>query len=66
MVDHIIPDIELALRFAPDGKERMEDIALARMMAAVMPLEIPDGLKVSYAEWLEKRSLLLICRHVRP
>lgn len=57
LVDHIIPDIELALRFAPDGKERMEDIALARMMVAVMPLEIPDGLKMSYAKWLENKII---------
>lgn len=57
VVDHIIPDIELALRFAPDGKERMEDIALARMMTAVMPMEIPDGFKVSYANWLEQKII---------
>lgn len=57
VVDHIIPDIELALRFAPDGEERMEDIALARMVTAVMPMEIPDGLKVSYANWLEQKII---------
>ncbi len=57
VVDHIIPDIELALRFAPDGKERMEDIALARMMTALVPVEIASGLRVSYAEWLEKKII---------
>lgn len=57
VVDHIIPDIELALRFASDGKERMEEIALARMMAAVMPMEIPDGRKISYADWLEQKII---------
>lgn len=57
VVDHIIPDIELALRFAPDRKEQMEAIALARMMATVMPLEVPDELKVSYADWVEKKII---------
>ena len=57
VVDHIIPDIELALRFAPGGKERMEDIALARMMTALVPVEISDELRIDYAEWIEKKII---------
>lgn len=57
VIDHIIPDIELALRFVPDGKERMEDIALARMMTALMPMEVPDERKVSYSDWLEQKII---------
>lgn len=53
VVDNIIPDIELALRFAPDGKERMEDIAVSRLVSALSPAAITAERKASYADWLE-------------
>lgn len=55
VVDNIIPDIELALRFAPDGKERMESIALIRLVSALSPAAIAAERKASYADWLERR-----------
>jgi len=55
VVDNIIPDIELALRFAPDGKERMEDIALSRLVSALSPAAITAKRKASYADWLERK-----------
>lgn len=55
MVDNIIPDIELALRFAPDGKERMEEIALSRLVSALSPAAITAERKASYADWLESK-----------
>lgn len=54
VVDNIIPDIELALRFAPDGKKRMQDIALSRLVSALSPAAITAERKASYADWLEK------------
>ena len=55
VVDNIIPDIELALRFAPDGKERMEEIALIRLVSALSPAAITAERKASYAGWLERK-----------
>lgn len=55
VVDNIIPDIELALRFAPDGKERMEEIALIRLVSALSPAAITAERKASYAAWLERK-----------
>lgn len=55
VVDNIIPDIELALRFAPDGKERMEEIALNRLVSALSPAAITAERKASYADWLERK-----------
>lgn len=55
VVDNIIPEIELALRFAPDGKERMEEIALIRLVSALSPAAIIAERKASYADWLEKK-----------
>lgn len=55
VVDNIIPDIELALRFAPDGKERMEEIALIRLVSALSPAAITAERKASYSDWLERK-----------
>lgn len=55
VVDNIIPDIELALRFAPDGKDRMEEIALNRLVSALSPAAITAERKSSYADWLERK-----------
>lgn len=55
VVDNIVPDIELALRFAPDGKERMEEIALIRLVSALSPAAITAERKASYADWLERK-----------
>ena len=52
VVDNVIPDVELALRFAPDGKERMEEIALIRLVSALSPAAITAERKASYADWL--------------
>lgn len=57
VVDNIIPDIELALRFAPEGKERMEEIALIRLLSALSPAAITAERKASYADWLERKII---------
>ncbi|MFC1684747.1 hypothetical protein ACFL0R_04665 [Pseudomonadota bacterium] len=57
VVDNIIPEIELALRFAPDGKERMEEIALIRLVSALSPAAITAERKASYADWLERKII---------
>jgi tetratricopeptide (TPR) repeat protein len=57
VVDNIIPDIELALRFAPEGKERMEEIALIRLVSALSPAAITAERKASYADWLERKII---------
>ena len=55
VIDNVIPDIELALRFAPDGKERMEEIALSRLVTALSPAAVTAERKGSYADWLERK-----------
>jgi len=57
VVDHIIPDIELATRFAPDRDERLEQIAVARLMSVLFPPNIPIERRKKYAEWLNRKII---------
>ena len=55
VVDHVVPDVEMALRFAPNGKERMEEVASAQLVASLLPIDIDGERRASYVEWLEQK-----------
>ena len=57
VVDHIIPDIELAMRFAPERESRLEEIAIARLQTALFPPNVPDDRRQAYAKWYEQRII---------
>lgn len=57
VVGHVVPDVELALRFAPNGKERMEDLAVGRLFAALLPVAVQDGHREYFLQWLEKKII---------
>lgn len=52
--DHVIPDCELALRFARDKEDRIEPLAVGRLIAFLLP-GIAYDRRDQYAEWLEKK-----------
>lgn len=58
VIDHVIPDVELALRFAPNGRERMEDLAVGRLFASLLPAAVPEGREESYSKWLENKMIV--------
>lgn len=53
IVEHIIPDIELAMRFVPDREVRIEQVAIARLLTALYPPDIPTERRQAYADWLD-------------
>lgn len=57
VVDHVVPDVEMALRFAQDGKERMEELAVGRLLMALLPALVSDGRRANYAKWLERKII---------
>lgn len=56
--DHIVPDVELALRFAVNGRERMEELAVGRLFASLLPAFVPEGREEDYSRWLENRIVV--------
>lgn len=57
VVDHVVPDVELTLRFAANGRERMEELAVGRLFASVLPAFVPEGRGKDYSRWLEKKII---------
>lgn len=57
VVAHVVPDVELALRFAANGRERMEDLAVGRLFASLLPASVPEGRGEDYLLWLENRII---------
>lgn len=57
VVDSIVPDVDLALRFAANGRERMEDLAVGRLFASLLPALVPEGCEEDYSRWLEDRII---------
>jgi hypothetical protein len=57
VVDSVVPDVELALRFAANGRERMEDLAVGRLFASLLPTLVPEGREEDYSRWLEDRII---------
>lgn len=57
VVDHVLPDVELALRFAVNGRERMEELAVGRLFASLLPAFVPEGRGEDYSRWLENRII---------
>lgn len=57
VVDHVVPDVEMALRFAPNGKERMEELAVSRLFVSLLPVAVSDVRRESYAQWLERKII---------
>lgn len=58
VIDHVVPDVELALRFAVNGRERMEGLAVGRLFASLLPVLVPEGRGEDYARWLENRIIV--------
>lgn len=54
IVDHVMPDVELALRFVPNKEERIESLAAGRLLAFLLPGITFDRRK-QYAKWLEEK-----------
>lgn len=54
IIDHVIPDIELALRFAPSKEERTESLAAGRLLVLLLP-GIAFDRRNQYSEWLDKK-----------
>lgn len=57
VVDHLVPDVELALRFAPNGRERMEELAVGRLFASLLPAFIVEERGEDYSRWLENKII---------
>jgi tetratricopeptide (TPR) repeat protein len=57
VVDHMVPDVELALRFAVNGRERMEELAVGRLFASLLPAFVPEGRGDDYSRWLENKII---------
>lgn len=57
VVDYVVPDVELALRFAANGGERMEELAVGRLFASLLPAFVPEGRGEDYSRWLENRTI---------
>jgi hypothetical protein len=57
VVDYVVPDVELALRFAANGRERMEELAVGRLFASLLPAFVPEGRGEDYSRWLENRII---------
>jgi len=55
VIEHIIPDIELAMRFVPDREERLEQIAITRLQVALSPPDIPAEHRQVYTKWLDRK-----------
>ena len=58
VIDHVVPDVELALRFAVNGRERMEELAVGRLFASLLPAFVPEGREEDYSLWLENRIVV--------
>lgn len=57
VVDHIVPNVELALRFAENGRGRMEELAVGRLFTSLLPALVPEGRKEEYSRWLDTKIL---------
>jgi tetratricopeptide (TPR) repeat protein len=57
VVDHVVPDAELALRFASNGRERMKELAVARLVASLLPIAMSDTRGKHYSRWVERKII---------
>lgn len=53
----VLPDLELAMRFAPDGDERITEVAAAQLGVLMVPLGRDGARRSAYASWLERSRL---------
>ncbi|MEN5400340.1 hypothetical protein ABE612_22685 [Achromobacter xylosoxidans] len=58
VVAHILPDLELVMRFAPDGRARINEVAAAQISASVMPPSADAGRREAYARWFQGSRIL--------
>lgn len=54
---NILPDLELALRFAPDRESRIDDLAAARLAVSLMPPGVDRERRRAYTRWFEQSRL---------
>lgn len=57
IVDHVIPNIELAMRFALDGPERIRQVAAARCGANLLGISNNAERRQAQANWFEDSCL---------
>jgi hypothetical protein len=57
VVDNLVPDVELALRFAASGRERMEELAVGRLFSSLLPTFVPEGREGDHSRWLENKII---------
>ncbi|WP_281184014.1 hypothetical protein [Trichlorobacter lovleyi] len=57
IVDYVMPDIELALRHAPDRQEHLERLSSTRLMVMLLPPQINDERRTSWREWVENKII---------
>jgi nucleoside phosphorylase len=55
--NHVHPDIKIALRFATNDKQRIEEIAIARMRSFATPIKAEANLYSAYIKWVEKKLI---------
>lgn len=58
VVDHVVPDAEMALRFAPNGAERIRELAVARLVAALLPAAMSEARVKRYTRWVEQKIIV--------
>lgn len=54
---NVMPDLELALRFAPDRDSRIDALAAARLAVAMMPPGVDRERRDAYTRWFERSRL---------
>lgn len=57
IVDYVMPDIELALRHAPDRDERLDQLSATRLMVMLLPPHISEERRASWLEWVENKII---------
>src|SRR6185369_7649472 len=57
IVDYVMPDIELALRHAPNRDERLDQLSATRLMVMLLPPNIDDERRASWREWVENKVI---------
>ncbi len=55
VLEHVMPDVELALRFVTKRDDRIRQLAVARLVALLLPFRIPLERRDAWTEWLERR-----------
>jgi tetratricopeptide (TPR) repeat protein len=55
VLDHVMPDVELALKYADNRDRRVEALATARLATILRPPAMPIDRRKEWVEWLERR-----------